>query len=141
MSAARVALGAVAPTALLVPDAGAALVGSKLDEAALTAMGNAAKAACRPIDDKRGTIDYRIAMSAVYARRAAVIGSELMRSNAAIGSPARVAERIGELADAGADTVYLHIYDIHDLDHIALLGTEVLPHLASVPRERTGAAS
>jgi CO/xanthine dehydrogenase FAD-binding subunit len=73
ITAARVALGAVAPTALLVPDAGAALIGSKLDEAALTAMGEAAKAACRPIDDKRGTIDYRIAMSAVYARRAAVI--------------------------------------------------------------------
>jgi carbon-monoxide dehydrogenase medium subunit len=73
ITAARVALGAVAPTALLVPNAGAALIGSKLGEAALTAMGEAAKAACRPIDDKRGTIDYRIAMSAVYARRAAVI--------------------------------------------------------------------
>jgi F420-dependent oxidoreductase-like protein len=69
-------------------------------------------------------------------RRAAVIGSELMRANAAIGSPAEVAERIGELAAAGADTVYLHIYDIHDLDHIALIGAEVLPHVAS---SRTGA--
>ncbi|MFC5233946.1 LLM class F420-dependent oxidoreductase [Pseudonocardia zijingensis] len=69
-------------------------------------------------------------------RRAAVIGSELMRANAAIGSPAQVAERIGELADAGADTVYLHIYDIHDLDHIALIGAEVLPHVAP---SRTGA--
>jgi F420-dependent oxidoreductase-like protein len=63
-------------------------------------------------------------------RRAAVIGSELMRANAAIGSPAEVTERIGELAEAGADTVYLHIYDIHDLDHIALIGAEVLPHVA-----------
>jgi F420-dependent oxidoreductase-like protein len=64
-------------------------------------------------------------------RRGSVIGSELMRANAAIGSPAEVTERIGELADAGADTVYLHIYDIHDLDHIALIGAEVLPHVAS----------
>ncbi|GAA5138109.1 TIGR03560 family F420-dependent LLM class oxidoreductase [Pseudonocardia adelaidensis] len=69
-------------------------------------------------------------------RRAAVIGSDLMRSNAAIGSPAEVTERIGELAEAGADTVYLHVYDIHDLDHIALIGAEVLPHVAPT---RTGA--
>jgi carbon-monoxide dehydrogenase medium subunit len=73
ITAARVALGAVAPTALLVADAGAALIGTKLEESALEAMGAAVKAACRPIDDKRGTIDYRIAMSAVYARRAAAI--------------------------------------------------------------------
>lgn len=71
-------------------------------------------------------------------RRAAVIGSELMRANAAIGSPAEVVERIGELTDAGADTVYLHIYDIHDLDHIALIGAEVLPHVAL---SRTGATT
>jgi alkanesulfonate monooxygenase SsuD/methylene tetrahydromethanopterin reductase-like flavin-dependent oxidoreductase (luciferase family) len=67
-----------------------------------------------------------------------VMGSELMRSTAAIGSPAEVTERILALADAGADTVYLHIYDIHDLDHIALIGAEVLPHVTSTP-ERTGA--
>jgi carbon-monoxide dehydrogenase medium subunit len=73
---ARVSLGAVAPTALLVPEAGAALVGSKLDESALDAMAEAAKAACLPIDDKRGTIDYRTAMAGVYARRAAGIAYE-----------------------------------------------------------------
>jgi F420-dependent oxidoreductase-like protein len=71
-------------------------------------------------------------------RRAAVIGSELMRANAATGSPAEVVERIGELTDAGADTVYLHIYDINDLDHIALIGAEVLPHVAL---SRTGATT
>jgi len=78
-------------------------------------------------------------------RRAAVIGSEFMRTNAASGSPAQVTERIGVLAEAGADTVYLHIYDIHDLDHIALIGAEVLPHVAPVPQatalQRTGAVS
>jgi len=77
--AARVALGAVAPTALLVPDAGAALIGTRLEESALDAMGEAVKAACRPIDDKRGTIDYRIAMSAVYARRATAIAYQRAR--------------------------------------------------------------
>jgi F420-dependent oxidoreductase-like protein len=62
-------------------------------------------------------------------RRAAVIGSELMRTNAAIGSPQVVADRVQVFAAAGADTVYLHIYDIHDLDHIALIGADVLPQL------------
>ncbi|HYH33311.1 MAG TPA: TIGR03560 family F420-dependent LLM class oxidoreductase [Pseudonocardia sp.] len=70
------------------------------------------------------------ATAADVQRRAAVMGSELMRSTAATGSPAEVTDRIAALAEAGADTVYLHIYDIHDLDHIALLGAEVLPHVA-----------
>ena len=54
-TSARVALGAVAATALLVPEAGAALGGTKLDDAALAAMAAAASAAARPIDDKRGS--------------------------------------------------------------------------------------
>ncbi|GAA1090944.1 F420-dependent oxidoreductase-like protein [Pseudonocardia antarctica] len=70
---------------------------------------------------------------AQVARRGAVIGSDLMRDNAAIGSPDHVADRIGRLAEAGADTVYLHVYDIADLDHIALIGAEVLPHVAARP--------
>jgi F420-dependent oxidoreductase-like protein len=85
-----------------------------------------------PADARRSAV-LPVACGATPAeteRRAAVIGSELMRANTAIGSPAQIAERIGELADAGADTVYLHIYDIHDLDHIALIGAEVLPHVA-----------
>jgi carbon-monoxide dehydrogenase medium subunit len=70
---AQVALGAVAPTALLVEPAGAALVGSKLDEAALARLDAAARAACRPISDKRGTAEYRTQIAGVLARRAAVI--------------------------------------------------------------------
>jgi carbon-monoxide dehydrogenase medium subunit len=70
---ARVALGAVAPTPLLVPEAAAALIGRKLDQAALDALDAAARKACKPIDDKRGTIDYRIKVAGVLARRAAAI--------------------------------------------------------------------
>jgi F420-dependent oxidoreductase-like protein len=55
-------------------------------------------------------------------RRAAVIGSEFIRDHAAIGSPALVADRVADQVKAGADTIYFHIYDIEDLDHIALLG-------------------
>ena len=72
-TAARVSLGAVAPTALLVKEAGAALVGSCLDASALDRLSQAAAAACRPIDDKRGTREYRIKVAAVLARRAALL--------------------------------------------------------------------
>ena len=70
---ARVVLGAVAPTAVIVPDAAAALIGHKLDDATLAALDKAARAACKPIDDKRGTIEYRIKVAGVMARRAAAI--------------------------------------------------------------------
>jgi carbon-monoxide dehydrogenase medium subunit len=75
-TAARVALGAVAPTALLVPAAGAALIGSRLDEAALDAMAEAVRAAARPIDDKRGQAAYRIEMAGVLARRVIAIARQ-----------------------------------------------------------------
>lgn len=70
---ARVALGAVAPTPLLVEAAAAALVGTRVDAAALEALAAAASAACRPIDDKRGTAAYRIKVAGVLAKRAAAI--------------------------------------------------------------------
>ncbi len=78
--AARVALGAVAPRPLLVGDAAAALVGSRVDEAALAALGAAASAACDPISDKRGTKSYRIKTAAVMARRAAERALERARA-------------------------------------------------------------
>jgi len=73
---ARVALGAVAPTPLLVADAAAALIGTRVDDVALAALAAAASAACKPIDDKRGTVAYRIKVAGVLARRAAHIALE-----------------------------------------------------------------
>ena len=58
---------------LLVKEAAAALIGSKVDDAALDKLAAAASAACKPIDDKRGTKDFRIEVAGVLARRAAVI--------------------------------------------------------------------
>jgi CO/xanthine dehydrogenase FAD-binding subunit len=80
-TAARVALGAVAPTVLLVEEAGAALVGTRLEEAALERLARAASAACRPIDDKRGTIEYRIKVAGVLAKRTALAALERARQN------------------------------------------------------------
>ena len=73
---ARVVLGAVAPTAILVPEAAAALIGRTLDETALAALHQAARRACKPIDDKRGTIEFRTKVAGVMTRRAAVIAYE-----------------------------------------------------------------
>ncbi|HET7410001.1 MAG TPA: xanthine dehydrogenase family protein subunit M [Paracoccaceae bacterium] len=70
---ARVALGAVAPKALLVPGAAAAITGTALDDAALDNLAAACSAACDPIDDKRGTIAFRRHVAGVLARRTARI--------------------------------------------------------------------
>ena len=73
---AKVVLGAVAPTAVAVPAAARALIGSKLDDAALEKMAKACRAACNPIDDKRGTVEYRTKVAGVLARRAALLAYE-----------------------------------------------------------------
>ena len=80
-TAARVGLGAVAPRPLLVADAAKALIGTKLDEAALQKLDAAAQAACQPIDDKRGTREYRIKVAGVLARRTAQIALDRARKN------------------------------------------------------------
>ena len=70
---ARVSLGAVAERALLVPEAAAALIGTRVDAAALERLAEAASAAAQPIDDKRGTKEFRIKVSGVLAKRVAQI--------------------------------------------------------------------
>jgi CO/xanthine dehydrogenase FAD-binding subunit len=78
-TAARVAVAAVAPTALLVPAAAAALVGSRLDADALGRAADAARAVARPIDDKRGTVAYRRQVVGVLVKRAAAKAAERAR--------------------------------------------------------------
>ncbi|MHA1567130.1 MAG: FAD binding domain-containing protein, partial [Alphaproteobacteria bacterium] len=73
---ARVALGAVAARVLLVEVAAQALIGTSIDDAALAKLADAASAACQPIDDKRGTIEFRIRVAGVLAKRAAIIAME-----------------------------------------------------------------
>ena len=73
IKSARVALGAVAPTPLLVAAAAKAIVGTKLNKAALEKLTVACTAACDPIDDMRGTVEFRTEIAGVLARRAAKI--------------------------------------------------------------------
>ena len=79
VSAAAVALGAVAPTVVRVPDAEAALIGNAPSGEALAAVETAAAAATSPIDDKRGTVAYRRQVAGVLARRAVSIAAERAR--------------------------------------------------------------
>lgn len=78
---ARVVLGAVAPTQVVVQPAADALIGTKLDDAAMANLAAAASAACNPINDKRGTIEYRVKVAGVLAKRTAAIALERARSN------------------------------------------------------------
>lgn len=68
--AARIALGAVAPTPLLVAEAGQALAGKPPTPEHLREAAELAKAAARPITDMRGTAEYRRHLCAVLTRRA-----------------------------------------------------------------------
>ena len=79
---ARVCLGAVAPTQVVVDDAAKALIGHKLDDATLQNLDAAAQRACKPINDKRGTIEYRTKVAGVLARRTAAIAFDRATSRA-----------------------------------------------------------
>lgn len=78
--AAAVAIGAVAPTPLLVPEAAAALLDGDCDEAAVEAAVEAVLAAAAPIDDVRGTRTHRLRVLRPLARR--VIGEAITRAGA-----------------------------------------------------------
>jgi len=73
---ARVALGAVGPTVMLAEDAARAIIGTKLEDAAIDALSAACSAKASPIDDKRGTVEFRKEVAGVLGRRAARIAFE-----------------------------------------------------------------
>jgi len=68
---------------------------------------------------------------AEYERRAAAVGRtpDDLRANAAGGLVDEVVERLRAFGDAGAETVYLQVLDLDDLDHVRLVAAEVAPHL------------
>ena len=68
---------------------------------------------------------------ATLRRRAAAIGRDLaeLRVDGLTGSPAEIVDKIGAFAEAGAQTLYLQILDLDDLDHLADIAGEVLPQV------------
>jgi carbon-monoxide dehydrogenase medium subunit len=69
IAAARIALGAVGPTPLFAADAGRLLVGRSPDAAAIDEAAKAARTIARPIDDMRGTVEFRLHVTEVLVRR------------------------------------------------------------------------
>jgi F420-dependent oxidoreductase-like protein len=65
------------------------------------------------------------------ARRAAAIGRDVteLEVNGLAGSPARIVDKLGRFTQAGASRMYLQILDLHDLDHLELIASEVMPHV------------
>jgi F420-dependent oxidoreductase-like protein len=92
------------------------------------------RAACEAVGRDPASLRYTVALvvcvgenEAEYTRRAKRIGREPdeLRENGAAGSPAEAAERIEAFGEAGAETVYLQVLDLEDLDHIRLIAAEV----------------
>ncbi|GAA1949539.1 LLM class F420-dependent oxidoreductase [Agromyces allii] len=94
--------------------------------------------ACEAIDRDPATLKLSVALPTIvatddvaYRRRLAAIGADpdtFAEVNVA-GTPAEAIEKIERLRALGADRVYLQTVDQLDLEHVELLGTEVLPHL------------
>ena len=102
---ARVVLGAVAPTQLIVDEAAEALKGHRLDDDTLSRLDAAAQRACKPINDKRGTIEYRTKVAGVLARRAAAIAFE-RAARARGGSPLMAKQHVSTIIN-GEPVEYL----------------------------------
>ena len=68
---------------------------------------------------------------AEIARRADAIGQsvEQLKEGGLCGTPAEIIDTLGGFADEGASRIYLQVMDMADLEHIELLGAEVLPHV------------
>jgi alkanesulfonate monooxygenase SsuD/methylene tetrahydromethanopterin reductase-like flavin-dependent oxidoreductase (luciferase family) len=68
---------------------------------------------------------------ATLSRRAAALGRDLadLRANGLAGSPAEIVDKIGTFAEAGTQTLYLQVLDLHDLDHLSDIAAGVLPQV------------
>jgi F420-dependent oxidoreductase-like protein len=69
---------------------------------------------------------------AEVARRAAVLGHPVddLKAGGVAGTPAEAVEKLSLYAKAGATRIYLQIMDMTDLDHVALIASEVWPQLS-----------
>jgi F420-dependent oxidoreductase-like protein len=107
-----------------------------------TAAFDRVRAACRRVGRPAGRplvlsagIVVAIGRTDADARRRAAplhVRSALPPEDPVVGPPARLVERIGELAAIGATRVHLRLVDLTDLDHLELIAAEVLPRLDPV---------
>ena len=96
------------------------------------------RVACERIDRDPATMQYTAAQvvcvgrdEAEVQRRAQAIGraADELREHGAAGTPAEAVARIHTFAAAGAETMYLQVLDLDDLDHLRLIAAEVAPHI------------
>jgi F420-dependent oxidoreductase-like protein len=94
--------------------------------------------ACQAAGRDPGSLVYSAAQTvccgrdeAELARRAAAIGWDLatQRADGLVGTPDEVVDRIGTFAELGATRMYLQVLDLHDLDHLELIASEVMPQV------------
>ena len=94
--------------------------------------------ACRAAGRYPASMIYSVAQTvccgkdeAEFRRRAAAIGREpdSMRAAGLAGTPGEVAAKIAEFAEIGADRVYLQVLDLGDLDHLAVIASDVMPQV------------
>jgi CO/xanthine dehydrogenase FAD-binding subunit len=79
VSAARISLGAVAATPLFAAKASESLAGKKLDDAAIDRAAKLAIELSSPIDDMRGTAEFRRHLVGVLTKRTLLIAAERAR--------------------------------------------------------------
>jgi F420-dependent oxidoreductase-like protein len=98
------------------------------------------RAACQAIGRDPADLVYSAAQVVCCAsddagleRRAATIGRTVddLRQNGLCGTPTQVADQLAVFAESGVDRVYLQFLTLDDLDHLRLLGEQVLPVVTS----------
>jgi F420-dependent oxidoreductase-like protein len=109
-----------------------------VDEDTTSAQFARVRAACEEIGRDPSSLTYSNALvvccgaaEADVQRRASAIGRspDDLRRDGLAGSPQEVLDKIARYAALGAERIYLQVLDLHDLDHLALLATEVMPHV------------
>ena len=102
--------------------------------AAFARVREACEAAGRDPSSLTYSVAHRVCCGkdeAEIRRRAAAIGYEpdALRAIGVTGTPGEVAAKLAEFADIGAERVYLQVLDLHDLDHLALIASDVMPQV------------
>jgi F420-dependent oxidoreductase-like protein len=94
--------------------------------------------ACEAAGRYPASLTYSVAQTvccgkddAEFRRRAAAIGRDpaQAREHGVGGTPGEVAAKIAEFAEIGAERLYLQVLDLSDLDHLALIASDVLPQV------------